>query len=188
DAVHMSRPDRDGQIRAMQEALDESGLAPADIGYINAHGTATAVGDVVEAEAINAVFQSDAPLVSSTKSLHGHLLGGAGALELAVAVIALEQGLVAPTAFLEQPDPAIQLSCVGFGLAWMFLSLGRPGWGLAGLAVGEELSALSLANAALAHGFTLDLSIAAARVTAVVLAVCMVSAMLRQALRLSPEK
>ena len=83
---------------------------------------------------------------------------------------------------------ALALSCVGFGLAWMFLSLGRPGWGLAGLAVGEELSALSLANAALAHGFTLDLSIAAARVTAVVLAVCMVSAMLRKALRLSPEK
>jgi 3-oxoacyl-[acyl-carrier-protein] synthase II len=109
DAVHMSRPDRDGQIRAMRQALDESGLAPADIGYLNAHGTATAVGDAVEAEAINAVFQTDAPLVSATKSLHGHLLGAAGALEFAVAVIALEQGLVAPTAFLEQPDPAIKL-------------------------------------------------------------------------------
>src|SRR5213075_2670608 len=109
DAVHMSRPDRDGQVRAMREALAESGVSPADIGYLNAHGTATAVGDVVEAEAINAVFQHDAPLVSSTKSLHGHLLGGAGALEFAVAVIALEQGLVAPTAFLEQPDPAIKL-------------------------------------------------------------------------------
>jgi 3-oxoacyl-(acyl-carrier-protein) synthase len=67
------------------------------------------VGDAVEAEAINAVFQHDAPLVSATKSLHGHLLGAAGALEFAVAVIALEQGLVAPTAFLEQPDPAIKL-------------------------------------------------------------------------------
>ncbi len=111
DAVHMSRPDRGGQTRAMREALNESGLAPADIGYINAHGTATAVGDVVEAEAINAVFgaRSGELPVSSTKSLHGHLLGGAGAIEFAVAMLALEEGLAAPTAFLEQPDPAIKL-------------------------------------------------------------------------------
>ena len=111
DAVHMSRPDRGGQARAMREALDESRLAAADIGYINAHGTATAVGDVIEAEAINAVFGEAAAevRVSSTKSLHGHLLGGAGALEFAVALLALEEGLVAPTAFLEQPDPAIKL-------------------------------------------------------------------------------
>ncbi|TAK87610.1 MAG: beta-ketoacyl-[acyl-carrier-protein] synthase family protein [Betaproteobacteria bacterium] len=111
DAVHMSRPDRGGQMRAMREALNESGLAPADIGYINAHGTATAVGDAVEAEAINAVFgaRSGELPVSSTKSLHGHLLGGAGALEFAVAMLALEEGLAAPTAFLEQPDPAIKL-------------------------------------------------------------------------------
>jgi 3-oxoacyl-[acyl-carrier-protein] synthase II len=109
DAAHMSRPDRGGQTRAMREAIAEAGLAPREVGYINAHGTATAVGDVVEAEAINAVFADAQPLVSSTKSLHGHLLGGAGALELAVALLALEQGIVAPTAFLEQPDPAIRL-------------------------------------------------------------------------------
>jgi 3-oxoacyl-[acyl-carrier-protein] synthase II len=109
DAVHMSRPDRGGQVRAMREALSDAGLQPQDIGYINAHGTATAVGDLVEAEAINAVFAQAAPLVSSTKSLHGHLLGGAGALELAAALLALEQGIVAPTAFLEEPDGAIRL-------------------------------------------------------------------------------
>jgi 3-oxoacyl-[acyl-carrier-protein] synthase II len=109
DAVHMSRPDRGGQARAMRAALEEAGLQPADIGYINAHGTATGVGDVVEAQAINAVFADATPLVSSTKSLHGHLLGGAGALEFAVALLALQEGLVAPTAFLEQPDPAIRL-------------------------------------------------------------------------------
>jgi 3-oxoacyl-[acyl-carrier-protein] synthase II len=109
DAVHMSRPDRGGQTRAMRQALDDAGLQPGDIGYINAHGTATAVGDVVEAEAINAVFGDAQPLVSSTKSLHGHLLGGAGALEFAVALLALDEGIVAPTAFLEQPDPAIRL-------------------------------------------------------------------------------
>jgi len=111
DAAHMSRPDRDGQVRAMREALIEAGLEPNAIGYINAHGTATAVGDVVEAEAINVVFgaaASDVP-VSSTKSLHGHLLGGAGALEFAVALLALEKGVLAPTAFLEQPDPACRV-------------------------------------------------------------------------------
>ena len=111
DAVHMSRPDRDGQVRAMREALAEAQLAPEAIGYINAHGTATAVGDVVEAEAINAVFGPAARevRVSSTKSLHGHLLGGSGALEFAAALLALEQGVLPPTGFLEQPDPACGL-------------------------------------------------------------------------------
>jgi 3-oxoacyl-[acyl-carrier-protein] synthase II len=111
DAVHMSRPDRDGQIRAMKEALTEARLSPQDVGYINAHGTATVVGDVVEAEAINAVFGPAARevRVSSTKSLHGHLLGGSGALEFAAALLALEQGVLPPTGFLEQPDPACGL-------------------------------------------------------------------------------
>jgi 3-oxoacyl-(acyl-carrier-protein) synthase len=111
DAVHLSRPDRDGQIRAMREALADSALAPGAIGYLNAHGTATAVGDVVEAEAINAVFgEAAAHLpVSSTKSLHGHLLGGAGALEFAAALLPLMRGWLPPTAFLEQPDPACKL-------------------------------------------------------------------------------
>jgi 3-oxoacyl-[acyl-carrier-protein] synthase II len=111
DAAHMSRPDRDGQVRAMREALAEAALEPAAIGYLNAHGTATSVGDVVEAEAINQVFGDAAAAlrVSSTKSLHGHLLGGAGALEFAVALLALEQGLFAPTAFLAEPDPACRL-------------------------------------------------------------------------------
>src|SRR5438034_11218825 len=100
----MSRPDRDGQVRAMREALIEAGLEPNAIGYINAHGTATSVGDVVEAEAINVVFgaaDNDVP-VSSTKSLHGHLLGGAGALQSAVGLIASEIGIIAPTAFPAQ--------------------------------------------------------------------------------------
>jgi 3-oxoacyl-(acyl-carrier-protein) synthase len=111
DAVHISRPDRDGQIRAMREALADSALAPGAIGYLNAHGTATAVGDVVEAEAINAVFGEAAAQVpvSSTKSLHGHLLGGAGALEFAAALLPLMRGWLPPTAFLEQPDPACKV-------------------------------------------------------------------------------
>ncbi len=108
DAVHMSRPDRDGQVRAMREAIAEAGLPPNAIGYINAHGTATAVGDVVECEAIKAVFGDSAAgvPVSSTKSMHGHLLGGAGALEMAAALLPLAQGILPPTAHLEQPDPA----------------------------------------------------------------------------------
>ena len=111
DAVHMSRPDRDGQVRAMREALAESGVAPRAVGYINAHGTATTVGDVVEAEAINAVFADAAASVpvSSTKSMHGHLLGGAGALEFAAALLPLMRGWLPPTAFLEEPDPACKL-------------------------------------------------------------------------------
>ncbi len=82
---------------------------------------------------------------------------------------------------------ALLLSGAGFMAALAFLSIGRPGWGLAGLAVGEELSALSLATAALAHGLSFDVSVALARVAAAVLAVALVSAVLRKALRLSCE-
>ena len=108
DAVHMSKPDREGQVRAMRQALAESGRALTDIGYINAHGTATLVGDVVECEAIRAVFGAEADRipVSSTKSMHGHLLGGAGALEMAAALMPLRDGTIPPTAHLEEIDPA----------------------------------------------------------------------------------
>jgi 3-oxoacyl-[acyl-carrier-protein] synthase II len=111
DATHMSRPDREGQVRAMRAALGQAALPPDAIGYINAHGTATTVGDVVEAQAINAVFGAAAETVpvSSTKSLHAHLLGGAGALEFAAALLPLLRGTLPPTAFLEQPDPACKL-------------------------------------------------------------------------------
>lgn len=108
DAAHMSKPDRDGQVRAMRMALADAGLEPGAIGYVNAHGTATIVGDVVECEALGTVFGSDAARipVSSTKSMHGHLLGGAGALEMIVALMPFDGGLVPPTATLAEPDPA----------------------------------------------------------------------------------
>ncbi|HYD58657.1 MAG TPA: beta-ketoacyl-[acyl-carrier-protein] synthase family protein [Burkholderiales bacterium] len=109
DAVHMSRPDRDGQIRALRDALEDSAVEASAVGYINAHGTATIVGDVAESEAISAVFGEGAVRVSSTKSMHGHLLGGAGALEFAAALLALEQGIVPPTAWLDEPDPACRI-------------------------------------------------------------------------------
>ncbi len=107
DAVHMSKPDRDGQVRAMKQALGESGLSTGDVGYINAHGTATLVGDVVECEAINAVFGADAARipVSSTKSMHGHLLGGAGAIEMVAALMPFDEGVIPPTANLADIDP-----------------------------------------------------------------------------------
>jgi 3-oxoacyl-[acyl-carrier-protein] synthase II len=108
DAVHMSKPDRDGQVRAMREALADAGLAPPDIGYINAHGTATIVGDPVECEAIRLALgeAGERVPVSSTKSMHGHLLGAAGALELAAALMPLCEGVLPPTAYLDEPDPA----------------------------------------------------------------------------------
>ena len=112
DAFHISRPDAAGQSRAMHEALAEADIAPGDVGYINAHGTATAIGDVVEAEAIRSVFGASGVRVSSTKSLHGHLLGGAGALELAASLLVLEEGVLPPTAFLEEPDGACELNHV----------------------------------------------------------------------------
>ena len=108
DAVHISRPDRGGQVRAMREALRESGCAAGDVGYLNAHGTATMLGDAVECEAIREVF-GDAVAglpVSSTKSMHGHLLGAAGAVEFAAALLPFAEGWLPPTAHLEQPDPA----------------------------------------------------------------------------------
>jgi 3-oxoacyl-[acyl-carrier-protein] synthase II len=106
DATHMSKPDRDGQVRAMRQALEESALPPEAIGYINAHGTATLVGDVVECEAIREVFGNSNVPVSSTKSMHGHLLGGAGALEMVAALMPFAEGILPPTANLEQIDPA----------------------------------------------------------------------------------
>src|SRR5260221_1899378 len=102
-----------GRGRTKKEVVAEAGLARKAIVNIKEKVTATTIGDVVEAEAVNAVFglrgRYATVRVSSTKSLHGHLLGGAGALEFGVALLALEQGIVAPTAYLEQPDPACRL-------------------------------------------------------------------------------
>lgn len=114
DAYHITAPapDGDGAIRSMRAALEQSGLAPADIGYINAHGTSTEPGDIGETRAIKAVFGSDAPPVSSTKSMTGHLLGGAGAIEAVASVLAIERGVLPPTINLTEPDPACDLDYV----------------------------------------------------------------------------
>jgi 3-oxoacyl-[acyl-carrier-protein] synthase II len=114
DASHISKPDPDGQVRAMRAALTDAGVAPHEIGYLNAHGTATAVGDVVETSAIRTMFGGHAESlpVSSTKALHGHLMGATGAIELLAALSVLERGVLPPTAHLEEPDPACDLDYV----------------------------------------------------------------------------
>ncbi|MDI1475632.1 beta-ketoacyl-ACP synthase II [Polyangium sp. y55x31] len=118
DAYHLTKPapEGEGAQRAMKQALADAKLAPTDIEYINAHGTSTPHGDIEEARAIVKVFGEHATghalWVSSTKSVTGHLLGGAGAVEAALSVLALQDGKVPPTANLEEQDPECVLDCV----------------------------------------------------------------------------
>jgi len=114
DAHHITAPapDGNGARRAMRHALEQSGLATSDIGYINAHGTSTQLGDIAETDAIKEVFGPNTPPVSSTKSMTGHLLGGAGSLEAVISVLALERGVLPPTINLTDPDPRCDLDYV----------------------------------------------------------------------------
>lgn len=114
DASHLTAPAVAGQAAAMRQALAHAGLAPEEIQYLNAHGTATDAGDVVESQAIAEVFGAASVrlAVSSTKAVHGHLIGAAGALELALAIMALENGTIPPTAHLDHPDPRCPLDYV----------------------------------------------------------------------------
>jgi 3-oxoacyl-(acyl-carrier-protein) synthase len=114
DVEHITRPTIAGQARAMRAALKSAEYSSDDIDYINAHGTATVQNDAVETAAIKEVFGPRAYQipVSSTKSMHGHLLGAAGALELLICVGCLERGWVPPTMHLDQPDPACDLDYV----------------------------------------------------------------------------
>lgn len=114
DASHLTKPSRDGQCRAIRMALSDANLAPERIGYINAHGTATLAGDVVETAAIKEVFGAHAGRVpvSSTKSMHAHLMGAAGAVEFIAAVLALKSGSLPPTMNLRVPDPECDLDYI----------------------------------------------------------------------------
>ncbi|MDQ6708861.1 MAG: beta-ketoacyl-[acyl-carrier-protein] synthase family protein [Acidobacteriota bacterium] len=114
DASHITQPSATGAARAMRAAMCQATLAPEQIGYINAHGTATQANDPTETSAIRSVFGSHAEklAVSSTKSMHGHALGAAGALEAAAAVLALRDGVLPPTANFREPDPECDLDVV----------------------------------------------------------------------------
>lgn len=114
DAYHITSPapDGDGARRAMVAAIEQAGISPADVGYINAHGTSTEQGDAAESLAIKRAFGDDVPPVSSTKSMMGHLLGGAGAVEAAACVMAMDAGLLPPTINYTDPDPDCDLDYV----------------------------------------------------------------------------
>ncbi|MBT2323475.1 beta-ketoacyl-[acyl-carrier-protein] synthase family protein [Variovorax paradoxus] len=114
DAAHLTKPDAPGQARALRAALRQAGLQPQDVGYCNAHGTATRIGDVVERNALAEVWGDalDTLRVSSTKALHGHLLGAAGALEAAITVLALRRRQLPPNAHCASIDPACSLHLV----------------------------------------------------------------------------
>src|SRR6185503_1615303 len=116
DAHHMTAPDPegDGATRAMQLALNDAGIAPSAIGYINAHGTSTPYNDKFETLAIKRVFGDDARrlAVSSTKSMTGHLLGAAGGIEAVATVLALHHGMLPPTINYETPDPDCDLDYI----------------------------------------------------------------------------
>ncbi len=114
DAYHLTQPLAEGAARAMRSALQDAGVEPDAVGYINAHGTGTQANDVTEAQAIREVFGAhvDGLAVSSTKSMHGHALGAAGALEAAATLMALDQGVIPPTANFTEADPACALDAV----------------------------------------------------------------------------
>jgi nodulation protein E len=114
DAHHITQPSADGAARAIRAALRDGGIVAEQIGYINAHGTATAANDATETTAIRTVFgaHADKLAVSSTKSMHGHALGAAGAIEAAATVLALRRGILPPTANYTTPDPACDLDVI----------------------------------------------------------------------------
>lgn len=114
DATDIVMPNQAGAERAISGALRDAGLDPADVGYVNAHGTGTAANDKTECAAVAHVFghHADRLMISSTKSMHGHLIGGTGAVELLACIMALRDGVIAPTIGYEEPDPECALDVV----------------------------------------------------------------------------
>ena len=114
DAFDPVRPNADGAMLAMRLALEDATMAPDDIDYVNAHGTATAMNDMTESEAIGQVFGARGATIpiSSTKPIHGHALGASGALELVCAINAMRDSVAPPTINWEQPDPKCPVDCI----------------------------------------------------------------------------
>ncbi|MEM8824442.1 MAG: beta-ACP synthase, partial [Pseudomonadota bacterium] len=114
DASDIVMPSRQGAERAMSGALRDAGMAAEEVGYINAHGTGTAANDKTECAAVAQVFgaQADRLAISSTKSMHGHCIGATGAIELLACLMALRDGVIAPTANWQEADPECALDVV----------------------------------------------------------------------------
>lgn len=114
DATDIVMPSKNGAARAIAGALSDARLNPAEVGYINAHGTGTAANDKTECAAVADVFgpHADKLMISSTKSMHGHLIGGTGAVELLACIMALRDGVIAPTIGYEEADPECALDVV----------------------------------------------------------------------------
>jgi len=114
DASHITQPSAEGAARAMRAALLDARIEAKQVGYINTHGTATQANDPTETAAIRAVFgaHADKLAVSSTKSMHGHALGAAGAMEAVATILALRNGVLPPTANYREPDPQCDLDVV----------------------------------------------------------------------------
>ncbi|MCL4105365.1 UNVERIFIED_CONTAM: hypothetical protein GTU68_055496, partial [Idotea baltica] len=114
DASDIVMPSKQGAARAIAGAMKDAKISPSDVGYINAHGTGTAANDKTECAAVADVFgpHADRLMISSTKSMHGHLIGGTGAVELLACIMALKDGVVAPTIGYEEPDPECALDVV----------------------------------------------------------------------------
>ncbi|MEE9454700.1 MAG: beta-ketoacyl-[acyl-carrier-protein] synthase family protein [Paracoccaceae bacterium] len=114
DASDIVTPNKDGVARAIQGALRDANINGDQVGYINAHGTGTTANDKTECAAVREVFGSHADnlMISSTKSMHGHLLGGTGAVEMLACIMAVRDGVIAPTIGYEQPDPECDLDVV----------------------------------------------------------------------------
>ncbi|MCL4493027.1 MAG: hypothetical protein M1510_14205 [Nitrospirae bacterium] len=114
DAYHMTKPDVGGEARAMYAALEDAGISPEDIDYINAHGTSTVLGDKAETEAIKMVFKDRAGEipVSSVKSMTGHMLAASGAFEAACTAMSIKEGVLAPTINLKEKDPECNINVI----------------------------------------------------------------------------
>jgi 3-oxoacyl-[acyl-carrier-protein] synthase II len=114
DAFHPTAPPADGEgaVRAIREAMARAQIAPDDIAYVNAHGTGTLQNDRAEVAALEQVFATNQVLVSSTKSLIGHTMGAAGAMEATATILAMQANLLPPTANLQEPDPDIPFDCL----------------------------------------------------------------------------
>jgi 3-oxoacyl-[acyl-carrier-protein] synthase II len=112
DALHLTKPSTEGEVRAIRAALADAGISPAEVGYVNAHGTSTVIGDIVEAKAVRLVFgKKDVP-VSSIKSMTGHMLGASGSFEAACTTMSIKEGIIPPTINTSDIDPECDINLV----------------------------------------------------------------------------